>query len=104
MSQAQNAAAQAALPEVLPEVVDDARRATAAAQEHLLRVLRRDHWRAELESNATITAEYVMLQQMLGLPRSPERAEGMVRYLSSRQTPTGPDAFNRGSRTLGERP
>ena len=79
----------AAVQAARPAVLEEARRACAAAQEYLLRTLRRDHWRAELESNATITAEYVMLQQMLGLPRPPERTEGMVRYLSSRQKADG---------------
>jgi squalene-hopene/tetraprenyl-beta-curcumene cyclase len=65
-----------------------ARAAAAAAAEHLLRIQRADHWCAELESNATITAEYVLLRQALGLELGPRRKE-ITRWLWSRQKSDG---------------
>ncbi|WP_242343407.1 squalene--hopene cyclase [Anaeromyxobacter terrae] len=65
-----------------------ARRAALAAQDFLYRTQRRDHWRAELESNVTVTAEYVLLRQALGLDLSGRRGP-LVRYLCSRQKPDG---------------
>jgi squalene-hopene/tetraprenyl-beta-curcumene cyclase len=52
-----------------------AARAAGAAREFLLRAQRGDHWCAELETNSTITAEYVMLRQLLGLDLSARREE-----------------------------
>ena len=66
----------------------DATAAAAAARDFLFRIRRADHWCAELESNTTITAEYVMLRQALGLDLS-ERKEPIARYLFSRQKPDG---------------
>ncbi len=65
-----------------------AARAAEAACTFLLARQRADHWCAELESNCTITAEYVMLRQILGLGLSPRREE-TARYLWSRQKPDG---------------
>ena len=65
-----------------------ARGAAAAAQEFLFRTQRDGHWRAELESNVTITAEYVLLRQALGLDLSARRS-AIVRHLCSRQKPDG---------------
>jgi squalene-hopene/tetraprenyl-beta-curcumene cyclase len=65
-----------------------AREAAAAAQDFLFRIQRGDHWCAELESNATITAEYVLLRQALGLDLAFRREE-TVRYLFSRQREDG---------------
>ena len=65
-----------------------ARGAAAAAQEFLFRIQRDGHWRAELESNVTITAEYVLLRQALGLDLSARR-DGIVRHLSSHQKADG---------------
>jgi squalene-hopene/tetraprenyl-beta-curcumene cyclase len=62
--------------------------ATRAATRFLLAARRDDHWCAELESNTTITAEYVMLRHALGLDLSARR-EAIVRYLSSRQKADG---------------
>jgi len=62
--------------------------AIAAAQDYLFRIRRGEHWCAELESNTSITAEYVLLYQALGLELAP-RAEAIVRYLSSRQKEDG---------------
>ncbi len=66
----------------------DARAAASAAQESLFRVQRGDHWCAELESNTTITAEYVLLCQALGIDLGPRR-EAIARYLFSRQKGDG---------------
>jgi squalene-hopene/tetraprenyl-beta-curcumene cyclase len=65
-----------------------ARAAASAAQEFLWRVYRGDHWCAELESNTTITAEYVLLCQALGIDLAPRR-DAIVRYLLSRQKADG---------------
>jgi len=65
-----------------------AREAAAAAQDWLFRVQRGDHWCAELESNVTITAEYVLLCQALGIELAPRR-EAIARYLFSRQKADG---------------
>ena len=65
-----------------------ARDAATGAQEFLFRVQRGDHWCAELESNTTITAEYVLLRQALGLDLA-ERREETIRYLFSRQREDG---------------
>jgi squalene-hopene/tetraprenyl-beta-curcumene cyclase len=76
----------------LPPGRDDLARAAAgavgAARQALLGLQRADHWCAELESNCTITAEYVMLRQLLGLPLSHRRDE-TARYLWSRQKADG---------------
>lgn len=49
-------------------LLEDALRASEAAKEFLFRNIQPDgHWVAELESNATITAEYVFMCQALGL-------------------------------------
>ena len=48
------------------------------------------HWYGELKTNATITAEYVMLYQALGLEKSLERdREALCRWLLSVQNPDG---------------
>ncbi len=62
--------------------------AAAAAKDFLFRIRRADHWCAELESNTSITAEYVLLRQALGLDLAPRRDE-IVRYLLSRQKADG---------------
>jgi len=62
--------------------------AAAGAQDFLLRIQRGDHWCAELESNTTITAEYVLLRQALGLDLD-ERRDAIARYLFSRQKADG---------------
>lgn len=46
------------------------------------------YWWAELESNVTITAEYLMLLRILGLA-DPERERQMVNYLLAQQLPNG---------------
>ncbi len=69
-------------------LAERARRAAHAAREYLFRVRRAEHWCAELESNASITAEYVMLRQALGLDLSGVRDDA-VRWLFSRQKVDG---------------
>jgi squalene-hopene/tetraprenyl-beta-curcumene cyclase len=69
-------------------LVEAAARAAGAARDWLLRVLKKEHWCAELESNTTITAEYVMLRHALGLDLS-RRREAILKYLSSRQKADG---------------
>jgi squalene-hopene/tetraprenyl-beta-curcumene cyclase len=46
------------------------------------------HWRAELESNTTVTAEYVFMRQALGLDLASKR-EGLVRYFFANQKSDG---------------
>jgi len=46
------------------------------------------HWCAELESNCSITAEYVLMRQALGLELSSKRA-GLVHYLLEHQNEDG---------------
>ncbi|HTP27562.1 MAG TPA: squalene--hopene cyclase [Anaeromyxobacteraceae bacterium] len=75
--------------EDLVPLVERAEGASQAAQEYLLRVLRGDHWRAELESHIAVTAEYVLLAQALGLHLSDDRREAIRRYLFARQKANG---------------
>lgn len=46
------------------------------------------YWWAELESNVTITAEYVMLMRLLGVS-DPRREEGIVAYILTHQNDNG---------------
>lgn len=66
----------------------EAARAAQAAREFLLAARRGEHWCAELESNCTLVAEYVMLRQALGLDLALRREE-TIAYLSSRQKADG---------------
>jgi squalene-hopene/tetraprenyl-beta-curcumene cyclase len=68
--------------------LERARAAAGAAQEYLFRIQRGDHWCGELESNTTITAEYVLLCQALELDLEPRR-DAITRYLTSRQKRDG---------------
>jgi squalene-hopene/tetraprenyl-beta-curcumene cyclase len=71
-------------------LADAARAASAAASAWLLAHRRGEHWVAELESNVTITAEYVFLLQALGMADVlAARREKLVRYLASRQKEDG---------------
>ncbi|BDG02223.1 squalene--hopene cyclase [Anaeromyxobacter oryzae] len=83
-------AAAAAAPAPAPAIglASAARRAARAAQDFLWRVRRGDHWCGELESNATITAEYVLLRQALGLDLGCRR-DATIRYLCGRQKADG---------------
>ena len=46
------------------------------------------YWWAELESNVTITSEYVMLTRLLGIPIA-EKRSGIVKYLLRHQNENG---------------
>lgn len=46
------------------------------------------YWWSELESNTTITSEYIMLFHLLGLV-DPQKEKKMVRYLLNEQSPDG---------------
>ena len=78
-----------ALDHERPQLVERAERAVADARAYAMRVQRPDgHWCAELESNATITAEYVFMRQALGLDLRTHR-DGLVRYFFGQQKPDG---------------
>jgi squalene-hopene/tetraprenyl-beta-curcumene cyclase len=66
--------------------------AVAAAAKHLLGAQRPDgHWVFELEADATIPAEFVMLRRFFGL-RDPAREERIGRYLRRAQERESPAA------------
>jgi squalene-hopene/tetraprenyl-beta-curcumene cyclase len=72
-----------------PQLVARAARAVASARGFAMRIQRSDgHWCAELESNTTITAEYVFMRQALGLDLDRKR-DGMVRYFFAQQKADG---------------
>ena len=54
------------------------------------------HWCAELESNCSITAEYVLMRHALALGFSPARKAGLVRYLLDHQAQDGSWAIAHG--------
>jgi squalene-hopene/tetraprenyl-beta-curcumene cyclase len=63
--------------------------AALAAKEYLFRTQKADgHWVAELESNCTITSEYVFMNQILGLDLSPRR-DKIERYILNHQKSDG---------------
>lgn len=71
------------------DLLERALKTTEAAKEYLFRTQKADgHWVAELESNCTITAEYVFMCQILGLDMSKKR-EPIIRYLKNHQKPDG---------------
>ncbi|GAB4294678.1 MAG: squalene--hopene cyclase [Desulfuromonadia bacterium] len=71
-------------------------RAVTAAREFLLAEQLPDgYWWAELESNATITAEYLYLLHFLGI-RDERRQKKIVTYLLSSQNPNGSWSIYRG--------
>ncbi|KAG6550217.1 hypothetical protein Mapa_008177 [Marchantia paleacea] len=61
--------------------------AAGRAAEYLLSIQRTtEHfWCAELEANATLTSEYIMLLQILGLHLTEERKTKIVNYFTKRQ-------------------
>jgi len=85
MTVPERAAAPARLDGALVEAADHA---AAAAREFLFRVRRGEHWHGELESNTSVTAEYVMLRQALGLDPAARRDE-TIHYLCGRQKADG---------------
>ena len=71
------------------DLLKRARMATLRARDHAYAVRKPDgHWCAELESNTTITAEYVFMRHALGLDMS-DRREGIVRYFFGQQKRDG---------------
>jgi squalene-hopene/tetraprenyl-beta-curcumene cyclase len=63
--------------------------AIASARAYAMRTQRADgHWCAELESNTTITAEYVFMRQALGLDLAGKR-DAIVRYFFGQQKADG---------------
>jgi len=72
-----------------PPLAQGAARAIASARAFAKRIQRPDgHWCAELESNTTITAEYVFMRQALGLELDTKR-EAMIRYFFGQQKTDG---------------
>jgi squalene-hopene/tetraprenyl-beta-curcumene cyclase len=66
-----------------------ARTAAARARDFAQSIRKPDgHWCAELESNTTVTAEYVFMRQALGLDLASKR-EGLVRYFFGQQKSDG---------------
>src|SRR6185437_14690263 len=73
--------------ELLPEA---AALALRKAKDYLFGVQHKDaHWCAELESNVTITSEYVMMCQALGLKFEEQKREGIVEFLLANQKKDG---------------
>lgn len=74
---------------LVPALSDEALRAVHQGTTFLFSLQREDaRWCAELESNPTVTAEYVLLRQMLGLGFAAHR-EGLERYLLELQNEEG---------------
>ncbi|MFP5213426.1 MAG: prenyltransferase/squalene oxidase repeat-containing protein, partial [Acidobacteriota bacterium] len=64
-------------------------RGVNASRDYFLRTQNPEgYWWAELESNVTITSEYIMLLYLLEI-LNPEEAAGMVKYLLDQQRPDG---------------
>jgi squalene-hopene/tetraprenyl-beta-curcumene cyclase len=63
--------------------------AAIRARDFAYRIRKADgHWCAELESNTTVTAEYVFMRQALGLELASKR-DGLVRYFFNQQKTDG---------------
>ena len=73
--------------ELLPEATTIALR---EARDYLFAAQHKDfHWCAELESNVTITAEYIFMCQMLGIAVEGEKREEIIRFLRAGQKKDG---------------
>ena len=73
-----------------PPLALRAAKAIRGAVAHSHRTQRSDgHWCAELESNCSITAEYVLMRQALGLETTAARKAALVRYLFDHQQADG---------------
>src|SRR4051794_35749899 len=71
-------------------LVDLAATALREARDYLFSVQHKDfHWCAELESNVTITSEYVLMRQALGLEISDSKRSDLIKYLLSNQKNNG---------------
>jgi len=69
---------------------DLAEAALREARDYLFSIQHKDHhWCGELESNVTITSEYVFLCQMMGLPVSDEKRKGIIRFILANQKRDG---------------
>jgi squalene-hopene/tetraprenyl-beta-curcumene cyclase len=79
-------------PQPASEAVELEERARAAAwraRDFAYAIRKPDgHWCAELESNTTVTAEYVFMRQALGLDLTAKR-EGLIRYFFLQQKSDG---------------
>lgn len=72
-----------------PELLELALKATERAKDFMFRIQKADgHWVAELESNCTITSEYVFMMQILGLDFS-KKKDPIIRYLRAKQKDDG---------------
>ncbi|KAK4693623.1 hypothetical protein P7C71_g3811, partial [Lecanoromycetidae sp. Uapishka_2] len=73
----------------MDSMLSSARRSLDLAREYAFDIAKPDgHWIGELRSNATMTAEYVFLQQALGRDLSHDREE-LCRWFFSDQKPNG---------------
>jgi squalene-hopene/tetraprenyl-beta-curcumene cyclase len=71
------------------ELVTRAKDAALRARDFAYAIRKPDgHWCVELESNTTVTAEYVFMRQALGLDLSAKR-EGLIRYFFRHQKADG---------------
>ena len=71
------------------ELLDRAKAAALRARDFAYAIRKADgHWCAELESNTTVTAEYVFMHQALGLDLTAKRG-GLVRYFFGQQKSDG---------------
>jgi len=67
----------------LKEVLEKATKALVARQDA------KGFWVFDLEADATIPSEYILLQRFLGRPMEPELRERLARYIRQRQLPGG---------------
>jgi squalene-hopene/tetraprenyl-beta-curcumene cyclase len=73
------------VPAPREELVARAKDAALRARDFAYAIRKPDgHWCAELESNTTVTSEYVFMRQALGLDLTAKR-EGLVRYFFGQQ-------------------
>src|SRR5207302_1038581 len=76
-------------PSTTQDLVGLAREAALRARDFAYRIRKPDgHWCAELESNTTVTAEYVFMNQALGLDLGSKR-DGLVHYFFRQQKTDG---------------
>jgi squalene-hopene/tetraprenyl-beta-curcumene cyclase len=78
------------IPHSDPHLPGDAAKALEEARDYLFSVQHKDaHWCAELESNVTITSEYVFMCQALGLEFDSAKRENIVKFLVGLQKKDG---------------
>ncbi|CAG7916205.1 unnamed protein product [Penicillium olsonii] len=79
-----------------PTLLEEVQNALKMAANHSIHLQHEDgHWCGELKSNATMTAEYVMLRQSIGLDMAEDRDEYISWFLSD-QNPDGSWALTPG--------